>query len=87
MKTITYNQLFEFISKHRELIHDIVVQSVKAYDFNNIEGKHYDIKIKIYTTKEYKNTILVVKTNSTYLEDIDEVNIYTMQGLINIFLE
>lgn len=86
MKTITYNTLFEFIERNMHLINDIKCTSVKPLYFNDMEGWNYLIRFKVFTVKGYKNKILAVHTNSTYLDSLDTVNQDTVQSLIDCYL-
>lgn len=86
MKTYTYNALFEFIERNIHLIDDIKCTSVKPLYFNNMEGWNYLIRFKVIAKNGYRNKLLAIHTNSTYLDSLDTVNKNTVQSLIDCYL-
>lgn len=73
----TEKQVYKFVTNNPEKIKDIKVMLVsKPYGFNNMEGYHADIRLKIETTKEYKNMFVEFTINSTYLDNCDSFNNY-----------
>lgn len=86
MKTYTYNALFDFLQRNLYLIDNIKCTSVKPLYFNDMEGWNYLIRFKIIAKKGYKNKLLVIHTNSTYLDSLNTVNKNTVQSLVDCFL-
>lgn len=86
MKTYTYNVLLKFIERNTHLIDNIKCTSVKPLYFNDMEGWNYLIRFKIISKKGYKNKLLAIHTNSTYLDSLDTVNKDTVQTFINNFM-
>lgn len=86
MKVYTYNALFEFIERYRHLIDDIKCTSIRHLYFNDMEGWKYHIRFKVITKDGYKNKLLLIHTNSTYLDSLNTVNKDTVQNLIDCYL-
>ncbi|HFI0151348.1 TPA: hypothetical protein ACGO3A_002234 [Streptococcus suis] len=51
------------------------VTSIKELYWNDMEGQNYQINIKMITEDGYKNKLLKVLTNSSYLEDFEGDNL------------
>lgn len=66
------NNVYKFMSGNKELIKDFKITSFKQVSFNNMEGYIYQLNIKIVTIDGYKNKLLKVVTNSTYLDEMGE---------------
>lgn len=74
MTTIRMNDFFSFVEQNRELIDQIKVTNLKQYAFNNMEGWQYDINVKVMTINGYKNKLIQIATNSTYLDELEVIN-------------
>lgn len=73
----TEKQVFNFVANNPEKIKDIKIMFVsKPYGFNEYEGYHSDIRLKIETTKKYKNVFLEFTINSTYLDNCNSFDEY-----------
>lgn len=59
---------YKFMSENKELIKDFKITSFKQVSFNQMEGYIYRLNIKLTTIDGYKNKLLKVVTNSTYLD-------------------
>nr|DAT71504.1 MAG TPA: hypothetical protein [Caudoviricetes sp.] len=86
MKTYTYNALFDFLQRNLHLIDNIKCTSVKFLYFNDMEGWNYLIRFKIISKKGYKNKLIAIHTNSTYLDSLDTVNKDTVQSLVECYM-
>ena len=51
-----------------------------------MEGWNYLIRFKVISKKGYKNKLLAIHTNNTYLDSLDTVNKDTVQSLIDYYL-
>ena len=69
MKATNLNGIYEFIEHNREGIDELKVTSLKQYDFNSIEGYQVQLNVKITTKPKFKNCLIKVFTNSTYIAD------------------
>lgn len=65
----TLNALLDFVNKYPEVIDNIKITHFEHYGFNDMEGYQYDINFKIITIPKYRNKLIKVVTNSTWLED------------------
>ena len=74
MTTIRMNDFFSFVEQNRKLIDQIKVTNLKQYAFNNMEGWQYDINVKVMTINGYKNKLIQIATNSTYLDELEVIN-------------
>ena len=64
----TEKAVYNFVENNKELISSVELMSVsEPYGFNDMEGYHADIRLKVVTVKGYKNKFLEFTTNSTYL--------------------
>ena len=71
--------IYKFVENNKELIESVELMSVSdPYGFNDMEGYHSDIRLKVVTVKGYKNKFLEFTINSSYLDnDIDTFEKYT----------
>lgn len=53
------------------MIENYYVTNAEAVSFNCFEGNIYHVNIKLVTKEGYKNKIITMVTNSTYIEDFD----------------
>lgn len=66
------DNVYKFMSENKELIKDFKITSFKQVSFNQMEGYIYRLNIKLTTIDGYKNKLLKVVTNSTYLDEMGE---------------
>ena len=64
-KTACNNQAHGFIK-------EIKVTKITELDFNDMEGRNYQINFKLITVDGYRNKILKCLTNSSYLDGCGE---------------
>lgn len=86
MKMYETEAVYKFLNQNRELIEDAYITSVKDLGFNTMEGNEVCVNVKVVTKEGYKNKLLGVYLNSTYLgwgEDEDE----TFENFVNSLLE
>lgn len=80
----TEKAVYNFVENNKELIKSVDLMSVSnPYGFNDMEGYHADIRLKIVTVNGYKNKFLEFTINSSYLDnDIDTFKKYAEICLI-----
>ena len=66
------DNVYKFMNENKELIKDFKITSFKQVSFNQMEGYIYRLNIKLTTIDGYKNKLLKVVTNSTYLDEMGE---------------
>lgn len=71
MTYYTFNAI-EKTAMQSALIEKIKITKIQKLDWNNMEGQNYQINVKFITVEGYKNKLLKVLTNSTYLEDFED---------------
>ena len=65
----TEKAVYNFVENNKELISLVELMSVSdPYGFNDMEGYHADIRLKVVTVKGYKNKFLEFTINSSYLD-------------------
>ena len=71
--------VYNFVENNKELIESVELMSVSdPYGFNDMEGYHADIRLKVVTVDGYKNKFLEFTINSSYLDnDTDTFEKYT----------
>lgn len=76
MQQVSMNGIYEFLKKNKDKIEYVKATRYFAYGFNEMEGFQWDINVKIITKDGYKNKMIQIATNSTYLESFqyDEEN-------------
>lgn len=82
----TEKAVYNFVENNKELIESVELMSVsKPYGFNNMEGYHADIRLKVITIDGYKNKFLEFTINSSYLDDdTDTFKKYAENCLITV---
>lgn len=73
-QTYTLNALFNSVNKYAEAIENIKITHFERYGFNIMEGYQYNINFKIITVPKYRNKLVKIVTNSTYLEDFGDTD-------------
>lgn len=64
------NAVYNFVENNKELIKSVDLMSVSnPYGFNDMEGYHADIRLKVVTVEGYKNKFLEFTINSSYLDN------------------
>lgn len=61
--------LYNFMEENKDKIENFKITHFEKVGFNEMEGGIYQINVKVITTKKYRNKLIKVLTNSTYLED------------------
>ena len=69
MAYYTLDAVINFINEFRNDIQGVKITHFERYGFNDMEGGQYQINFKIITAPKYRNKLIKVLTNSTYLED------------------
>ena len=69
MQQVSMNGIYKFLNDNKNKIEYVKATSFHAYAFNEVEGYQWAINVKIVTKDGYKNKLVQVVTNSTYLED------------------
>lgn len=66
----TEKAVYNFVENNKELIESVELMSISdPYGFNDMEGYHTDIRLKVVTVDGYKNKFLEFTINSSYLDD------------------
>lgn len=73
MKQFTMNGVVETINNGIKsgIIENYYVTSAEVVSFNCFEGNIYHVNIKLVTKEGYKDKMIQMVTNSTYIEDFD----------------
>ena len=73
MRQLTMNGVLETIQNGIKsgMIENYYVTSAEVVSFNCFEGNIYHVNIKLVTKEGFKNKIVTMVTNSTYIEDFD----------------
>ena len=61
--------VFDCMTNFAKKIDDVKITRFEHFGFNEMEGYQYRINVKIVTKKGYKNKLVKVLTNSTYVDD------------------
>ena len=69
MQQVSMNGIYKFLNDNKNKIEYVKATRFHAYAFNEVEGYQWAINVKIVTKDGYKNKLVQVVTNSTYLED------------------
>ncbi|MDO4432012.1 MAG: hypothetical protein Q4B80_01720 [Aerococcaceae bacterium] len=73
MNYYTLNAAIEYAqSSTPEIVKSFKITNIIPLDFNHMEGQNYQINLKVITTPKYKNKIVKILTNSTYLDDYSD---------------
>lgn len=62
------NELTEFIVNHATDTLEVKVTKIQQLNFSDMVGYNYSINIKLVTTENYKNKMVELLTNSTWLD-------------------
>ncbi len=84
--SINYNQFITFLNDYDNLITGLKVTKVERYGFNDYEGYQYNIRLVVYTKEGYKNKRLLIHTNSTYLDELEEITKDSLQDYFSLIL-
>lgn len=57
------------MATNKDKIESFKITHFEKVGFNEMEGGIYQINVKVITTEKYRNKIIKVLTNSSYLED------------------
>lgn len=71
MTYYTLNAIYKFVSNNSDKIKNVKITHFERYGFNEMEGGQYQVNFKIETLPKYKNKLLKVLTNSSYLQDYE----------------
>ena len=61
--------LYNFMAANKNKIESFKITHFEKVGFNEMEGGIYQINVKVITTEKYRNKLIKVLTNSTYLEN------------------
>ena len=75
MQTTNLNGIYKFVEHNKKAVDELKVTSLKQYDFNSMEGYQVQLNVKVITKPKFKNCLIKVFTNSTYIEDFYPNNI------------
>lgn len=70
MKQFTMGAVVNTIN-NSTLLENYYVTKAEAVAFNEMEGYTYIVNIKLVTKEGYKDKLIQMVTNSTYIEDFD----------------
>jgi len=73
MQAITLPDLNNFTANNEGLINRVKVTKFTQLGFNDMTGYDYVFNVKVETVEGYKNKLITIITNSTYLSDIEEL--------------
>lgn len=62
----------QFAGKYQKSINEIKITHFERFGFNELEGYQYRLNFKIVTIDGYRNKLVKVLTNSTYMNDYGE---------------
>ena len=66
----TEKSVYNFVENNKELIESVELMSIsEPYGFNDMEGYHADIRLKVTTVNGYKNKFLEFTINDSYLDN------------------
>lgn len=68
----TLDDTATFLQKNAKLIEGVKVTRLDVGQFNNMEGYQYDFNLKVTTVDGYKNKLINVHTNSSWVQDLYE---------------
>lgn len=92
LKGYGYKNVQEFCTYEKDTLgtkdycENIVQTAMYEQAENDLEGWNCLIRFKVISKKGYKNKLLAIHTNSTYLGNLDTVNKDTVQSLIDCYL-
>lgn len=69
MKVYNFDSLCQSLYNHQNFIDYIKITNIKHIGFNTLEGNRYIVNVKIITKDGYKNKLLQVYINHSYLDD------------------
>lgn len=69
---VTLETASNFLSDNADKIESLKVTQFNRYGFNEIEGSQYEINLKVVTSEKYKNKLIHIATNQTWLDDLAE---------------
>lgn len=71
MTYYTLNAIYNFVNDNSDKIKNVKITHFERYGFNDMEGGQYQVNFKIETLPKYKNKLVKVLTNSSYLEEYE----------------
>lgn len=71
MNYYTLNAIYNFVIDNSDKIKNVKITHFERYGFNEMEGGQYQVNFKIETLPKYKNKLLKVLTNSSYLQEYE----------------
>lgn len=69
MKVYNFDVLCLWLYDYQNIIDYVKVTNIKPIGFNTLEGNKYIVNVKIITKNGYKNKLLQIFINSSYLDD------------------
>lgn len=67
-----FTDIYRFLERNAELTRDVKITNVKQYGFNDMEGWQYQINFKLVTVDGYRDKLVQVNTNSSWIEDWED---------------
>jgi len=79
MQATTMNGIYNFLKNNKDKIENVKITRMTYKDFNEYEGYQWQVNVKVISKEGYKNKLIAIQTNSTYVDDFDldeDGNIY-----------
>lgn len=71
MQATDMDGIYNFLNANKDKINSFKITSMTAGNFNSWEGYQWQINVKIFTKEGYRNKLVAVLTNSSYLDEFD----------------
>ena len=78
-----FTDIYRFLERNAELTRDVKITRVQQYGFNDMEGWQYQINFKLVTVDGYRDKLVQVNTNSTYIEDWEDDDAPWQENLLD----
>lgn len=82
----TLTALTDFLTKYYQHIKEIKVTRFNRGSFNDMEGYQYRLNVKV-TALNGRYKLVKFVTNSTYLDELDEITQTSVQDWLYSFIE
>jgi hypothetical protein len=67
-----FTDIYRFLERNAELTRDVKITKVHQYGFNDMEGWQYQINFKLVTVDGYRDKLVQVNTNSSWIEEWED---------------